>query len=71
MLRMRSVCVVKLGWPVVLTAVIIHKYSYIMIQGLTFQRGAGVSTLSSDLNAAQFSYFGGFRRIQSVRLLIG
>ena len=39
--------VVKLGWPVVLTAVIIHNYSYIMIQGLTFQSGAGVSTLSS------------------------
>lgn len=32
----QSPVVVKLGWPVVLTAVIIHKYNYMVIQGLTF-----------------------------------
>ena len=31
-----SSTVVKLGWPVILTDVIIHKYNYMVIQGLTF-----------------------------------
>ena len=32
----KSPVVVKLGWPVVLTADIIHKYNYMVVQGLTF-----------------------------------